>query len=193
MPDRERGRRASGSNGAMPDPLEFESWSPDQRDDYFARASADYRGAAGQGASRTVQAPVPTAASKPRPSQTSARSRTFALSFGRSPTRSPASCARAALHLHRAHGRREDQFPRHPRPAIATGRGKDLIGRKVKKGRVAFATAENPDDLRMRLMVACFVFKIDPSDIARDIMISDNRVTPEAITEWIKASDETSP
>ena len=48
--------------------------------------------------------------------------------------------------------------------AIATGQGEKLIGRKVKKGRVAFATAENPDDLRTRLMVACFVFNIDPSD-----------------------------
>jgi len=75
--------------------------------------------------------------------------------------------------------------------AVATGRGKDLIGRKVKQGRVAFCTAENPDDLRMRLMIACFIFNIDPDDIARDIMISDNRVTPEAITEWIKATGET--
>jgi AAA domain/FG-GAP-like repeat len=44
--------------------------------------------------------------------------------------------------------------------AVATGRG-ELIGRKVKKGPVAFCTAENPDDLRMRLMIACFVFNID--------------------------------
>jgi AAA domain/Toprim domain len=72
--------------------------------------------------------------------------------------------------------------------AIATGRG-DLIGRKVKKGRVAFCTAENPDDLRMRLMIACFLFNIDFDAIDRDVMISDNRVTPEAITEWIKASE----
>jgi hypothetical protein len=39
--------------------------------------------------------------------------------------------------------------------AIALGLGEKLIGRKVKKGRVAFCTAENPDDLRMRFMVAC--------------------------------------
>ena len=71
--------------------------------------------------------------------------------------------------------------------AIATGRG-ELIGRKVKKGRVALCTAENPDDLRMRLMVACFVFNIDLSIIDHDIMISDNRVSPEAIIDWVKAS-----
>jgi hypothetical protein len=74
--------------------------------------------------------------------------------------------------------------------AIATGRS-ELIGRKVTKGRVAIATAENPDDLRMRLMVACFVFNIDVDVIDRDILISDNRVRPEAITAWIKATGET--
>jgi hypothetical protein len=74
--------------------------------------------------------------------------------------------------------------------AIATGQQK-LIGRKVKKGRVAFCTAENPDDLRMRLKVACFVLNVDPAVIGRDMMISDNRVSPEAITEWIKATGET--
>ena len=72
--------------------------------------------------------------------------------------------------------------------AVATGRG-ELIGRKVKKGRVAFCTAENPDDLRMRLMIACFVLNIDVDIIDRDIIVSDNRVTPEAITEWIKAQE----
>ena len=45
--------------------------------------------------------------------------------------------------------------------AVATGQGR-TDRPKVKKGRVAFSTAENPDDLRMRLMVACFVFNIDP-------------------------------
>ncbi|HZZ24105.1 MAG TPA: AAA family ATPase [Roseiarcus sp.] len=74
--------------------------------------------------------------------------------------------------------------------AIATGLGKKLIGRKVKKGRVAFCTAENPDDLRMRLMIACFVFNIDPAIIDRDMLISDNRVAPEDIVWWIKETDE---
>jgi hypothetical protein len=73
--------------------------------------------------------------------------------------------------------------------AVATGR-KELIGRKVKKGRVAFCTAENPDDLRMRLMVACFVFNIDLDVVDRDIIVSDNRVAPEAIIEWIRATGE---
>jgi hypothetical protein len=75
--------------------------------------------------------------------------------------------------------------------AIATGAGERLIGRKVKKGRVAFCTAENPDDLRMRFKVACFVFNIDVRIIDRDILVSDNRVAPEDIVAWIKETGET--
>jgi hypothetical protein len=52
----------------------------------------------------------------------------------------------------------------------------------VKKGRVAFCTAENPDDLRMRFMVACFVLNIDPAILGRDILISDNRIAPEDLS-----------
>jgi KaiC/GvpD/RAD55 family RecA-like ATPase len=74
--------------------------------------------------------------------------------------------------------------------AVVTGRGEEMIGRKVKKGRVAFATAENPDDLRMRLMVACFALVIDPETIGRDLLISDNRVAPEDIVDWIKETGE---
>jgi hypothetical protein len=74
--------------------------------------------------------------------------------------------------------------------AVATGQGERMIGRKVKKGRVAFATAENPDDLRMRFMVACFVFGIDLEVIDDDILISDNRVAPEDIVDWIKKTGE---
>ena len=74
--------------------------------------------------------------------------------------------------------------------AVVTGEGEKLIGRKVKKGRVAFATAENPDDLRMRLMVACYVFNIDPKTLGRDLFVSDNRVRPEEIVEWVKQTGE---
>jgi hypothetical protein len=70
--------------------------------------------------------------------------------------------------------------------AIATGLGEKLIGRKVKKGRVAFCTAENPDDLRMRFMVACCVFNLDVGDIDRD----NNRVSPEDIVEWVRDMGE---
>ena len=74
--------------------------------------------------------------------------------------------------------------------AVALGLGEKLIGRKVKKGRVAFCTAENPDDLRMRFMVACFVLNLDVKAISRGILISDNRVAPEDIVEWAKDTGE---
>jgi hypothetical protein len=74
--------------------------------------------------------------------------------------------------------------------AIATGLGEKLVGRKVKKGRVAFCTAENPDDLRMRFMVACYIFGIDAQVIDHDIITSDNRVAPEDMVAWIKETDE---
>lgn len=74
--------------------------------------------------------------------------------------------------------------------AIALGLGEKLIGRKVKKGRVAFCTAENPDDLRMRFMVACCVLNLDVRAIGSDIVISDNRVAPEDIIEWAKDAGE---
>jgi hypothetical protein len=76
-------------------------------------------------------------------------------------------------------------------PSVATGEGEKLIGRKVKKGRVAFATAENPDDLRMRFMVACFVFKIDLAILGGDLLVSDNRVAPEEIVAWIRQTGQT--
>jgi hypothetical protein len=44
--------------------------------------------------------------------------------------------------------------------AVATGRD-NLLGREVTKGRVAYVAAENPDDLRMRIMVAAFLWNID--------------------------------
>ena len=74
--------------------------------------------------------------------------------------------------------------------AVATGRGEELIGRKVKKGRVAFCTVENPDDLRTRFMVACYIFNIDVGVLDRDILVSDNRVAPEDIVAWIKETGE---
>ena len=56
--------------------------------------------------------------------------------------------------------------------------------------RSAFCTAENPDDLRMRFMVACYIFGIDVQVIDRDIIISDNRVAPEDIVAWTKETDQ---
>jgi len=71
--------------------------------------------------------------------------------------------------------------------AVATGRGVDIIGREVTKGRVAFVAVENPDDLRMRIMVAAFVLNIDLREIADNLVILDRRVKPEALAAKLKA------
>jgi hypothetical protein len=70
--------------------------------------------------------------------------------------------------------------------AVATGRG-DIVGREVTKGRVAFIAVENPDDLRMRLMVAAFILNIDLNEIADNLVILDRRVKPEALVAKLKA------
>jgi hypothetical protein len=68
--------------------------------------------------------------------------------------------------------------------AIVTGRA-EIIGRSVNQGRVAFCTAENPDGVRMRFAVACFHWNVDQAAIARDCLISDNRVRPEEICAYL--------
>lgn len=64
--------------------------------------------------------------------------------------------------------------------AVATGRG-DILNLEVEQGRVAFLTFENPDDVRMRLMIAAYLFNIDIQDIDSRLMILDARVKPEAV------------
>jgi hypothetical protein len=75
--------------------------------------------------------------------------------------------------------------------SIATGR--DLLGREVTKGRVAFCTAENPDDLRMRLSVASYTWNIDQAALGRSLIVSDNRVRPEEIHEYLERDAEHGP
>ena len=48
-----------------------------------------------------------------------------------------------------------------------------------------FCTAENPDGLRMRLGVASFHWNIDQAAIARQLIVSDNRVRPEEICDYL--------
>jgi hypothetical protein len=69
--------------------------------------------------------------------------------------------------------------------ALAGSAGRDLLGRRVKQGRYAFCTAENPDGVRMRFAVGAFHWNIDQDDIDRDLLISDNRVRPEEICEHL--------
>jgi hypothetical protein len=64
--------------------------------------------------------------------------------------------------------------------AVASGRA-DVLGREVRKGRVAYIACENPDDIRMRLMIAAYVLNVDLREIGDKILILDRREKPEAI------------
>jgi hypothetical protein len=70
--------------------------------------------------------------------------------------------------------------------AVVTGRG-EIIGREVAKGRVAFVAVENPDDLRMKLMVAAYILNINFAEIAGNLIILDKRVSPEAWLQSLKS------
>jgi hypothetical protein len=77
--------------------------------------------------------------------------------------------------------------------ALAGVTGGDFLGRSVKKGRYAFCTAENPDGVRMRFAVGCFHWNIDQDIVDRDLLISDNRVRPEEICEYLAREAEHGP
>ncbi|WOJ89895.1 AAA family ATPase [Methylocapsa polymorpha] len=68
--------------------------------------------------------------------------------------------------------------------AIATGRP-DILGLEVTQGRVAFLTFENPDDVRMRFMIAAYALNIDlePEDGTGDVpagIVADTKgLTPQ--------------
>ena len=64
--------------------------------------------------------------------------------------------------------------------AVATG-CRDILNLDVITGRVAYLTAENPDDARMRFMIACYLLNIDFAAIADRIVILDRREKPEDI------------
>ncbi|MFO1125105.1 MAG: AAA family ATPase [Methylocystis sp.] len=64
--------------------------------------------------------------------------------------------------------------------AVATGRA-DILGREVTQGRVAYLACENPDDIRMRLMIAAYLLNIDLRSLGDNIVILDRREKPEAV------------
>jgi hypothetical protein len=77
--------------------------------------------------------------------------------------------------------------------ALAGVTGRDLLGPHVKQGRYAFCTAENPDGVRMRFAVGAFHWNIDLEAVDRDLLISDNRVRPEEICEYLTREAERGP
>jgi len=76
--------------------------------------------------------------------------------------------------------------------AIATGRP-DILGLEVARGRVAFLTFENPDDVRMRFMIAAFLLNIDLDEIAGSIVVLDIRIKPEEVLAKIQKLADADP
>jgi hypothetical protein len=76
--------------------------------------------------------------------------------------------------------------------AIVTGRP-DILGLEVTRGRVAFLTFENPDDVRMRFMIAAYLLNIDLDEISDSIVILDIRIKPEEVLAKIKALADADP
>ena len=65
--------------------------------------------------------------------------------------------------------------------AVVTGNGEAILGREVTKGRVAYISPENPDDLRMRIKVSAFLLKLDLEEVANGFQILDKRMPPEEL------------
>ncbi len=76
--------------------------------------------------------------------------------------------------------------------AVATGR-RDLLGMDVERGRVAYLAFENPDDLRMRLMVAAWLLNIDLDELGDTLVILDARAKPEDLVVEIRTMAEVEP
>ena len=76
--------------------------------------------------------------------------------------------------------------------AVATGRP-DILGCEVARGRVAYVAAENPDDLRMRIMVASYQLNIDLDELSDGLVILEYRVKPEELVSRLKALAESPP
>ena len=66
--------------------------------------------------------------------------------------------------------------------ATVTGR-EEILGRRVTKGRVAIASAENPDGLRRMISVAARLWNIDRRENCHDLIVSKKRVRPEELYE----------
>jgi RecA-family ATPase len=69
----------------------------------------------------------------------------------------------------------------------------EILGVKVKKGRVAYIALENPTDLRMKLEVARFHFappNVSLNDMADTVTIIDARLPPKDIIEQLTVATE---
>jgi hypothetical protein len=64
--------------------------------------------------------------------------------------------------------------------AVSTG-SRDILSADVERGRVAYLAFENPDDVRMRLMIAAYLLNVNLGDLAGRLLILDVRTKPEDV------------
>jgi hypothetical protein len=76
--------------------------------------------------------------------------------------------------------------------AVESERG-DILGRDVTRGRVAYLACENPDDIRMRFMIAARQWGILLNEIADRIVILGRCKKPEGVCEDLKRLSVTEP
>jgi AAA domain len=73
--------------------------------------------------------------------------------------------------------------------AVPTGRS-DILGVDVEQGRVAYCAFENPDDVRMRLMIAAYLLNVNLADLADRLVVLDVRMKPEDVIVKLAAASE---
>lgn len=76
--------------------------------------------------------------------------------------------------------------------AVATGR-QDILNREVATGRVAYLACENPDDIRMRIKIAAFIFNISLEELSDRIIILERCEKPEAVLVELQRLSEQEP
>lgn len=76
--------------------------------------------------------------------------------------------------------------------AVATGRP-DVLESEVERGRVAYLAFENPDDVRMRIMIAAYLLNVDLAELHDQLVIVDVRAKPEDILTTLKAEAKNGP
>jgi hypothetical protein len=74
--------------------------------------------------------------------------------------------------------------------AVITG-DEMILGFAVRKGRVAYIAKENPDDIKMKIAVNCYLHNVDWDTLDASLFVFDGRdETPEAIIAALKADAE---
>ena len=72
--------------------------------------------------------------------------------------------------------------------AIAAG-ARSVLDREVERGAVAYVALENPDDIRMRLIVAADRFGLSTDALSEQILILDRREPPEDVCKALVEID----